>query len=125
MTAYGGYYSGNRLEHGFELAWKPSPSFMLAFENSMNHIDLPQGSFMTHLFMLRSEINFSPDVSWHTFVQYDNLSHQMGINSRFRWIIEPGNELFLVVNQGIGLLDWRFRSLSTEVGAKVAWTLRF
>jgi hypothetical protein len=91
----------------------------------MNHIELDEGSFLTHLFSLRSEINFSPDVSWHTFLQYDNVSHQLGINSRFRWIVEPGNELFLVLNQGFGLRDWRFRSLATEVVAKIAWTLRF
>ena len=122
---YGGFYAGNRLEHGVEFSWKPSPSFSLTLEDSMNHISLPEGSFMTHLLLARAEINFSPDVSWNTTMQYDNLSRQMGVNSRFRWIIEPGNEIFIVLNQGFGIRDWRFRAEGTELAAKIAWTLRF
>ena len=75
--------------------------------------------------MARVQFNFSPSLSWHSFIQYDNLSHALGINSRFKWIIEPGNEFYFVVNQGFGVRDWRFQAETTELAAKVAWTLRF
>lgn len=63
--------------------------------------------------------------SWNTLVQYDNLSQEMGINSRLRYIIKPGNDVFVVFNKGFANRDGRFRSFSSEAIAKVGWTVRF
>ena len=61
---------------------------------------------------------------WSTLIQYDNMSESVGVNSRLRWIIEPGNEVFLVWNQAYDV-DSTFRSEFTEVIGKVGWTFRF
>ena len=39
-------------------------------------------------------------MSWSNLVQYDSASRILGAQSRFRWILRPGNDLFLVVNRG-------------------------
>ena len=57
---------------------------------------------------------------------YDNVSDVLGLNTRMRWIIEPGNDLFLVFNQRwIDTEDGGFRSIAHEGQFKVQYTYRF
>jgi hypothetical protein len=49
----------------------------------------------------------------------------LGINSRIRWILEPGNEPFLVFNQGWAVEEAAFRALRSELTLKLGWTFRF
>ena len=49
---------------------------------------------------VRFDYNFSTNVSWANLVQYDSESRILGVQSRFRWILKPGNDLFIVLNRG-------------------------
>ena len=64
-------------------------------------------------------------LSWTTLVQYDNVTDTIGINSRVRWIIEPGSELFVVLNQGLIARRGRIERGVTEPRIKLSWTFRF
>ena len=55
----------------------------------------------------------------------DNVIDLLEINTRLRWIIEPGNELFLVFNQQYEVHGSGWRPVSSELISKVAWTFRF
>jgi len=46
------------------------------------------------------------------------------MNSRFRWIIEDGRELFVVVNQGFDARD-DLEATRTAPLVKLQWTFRF
>ncbi len=124
-ASYGGFWSGDRYDLRGELEWRVSANLFLSLEYQYNDIDLDEGDFITRLGRARVNLFFTPDISWQTFVQYDNVSDTMGINSRFRWIVEPGSELFLVLNQGYDIIDSRPHSGFTEVTSKVGWTFRF
>ena len=63
-------------------------------------VDLVQGKFFTQLFSLQADYNFTPNISWANTVQYDTESRILGFQTRFRWILKPGNDLFLVLNRG-------------------------
>ena len=71
---------------------------------------------------LRLGINFAPDITWATFVQYDNISNTYGYNSRFRWELKPGTDVFVVINQNF---TDESRLLTTEAASKVVMTIRF
>ena len=75
----------------------------------------------------RADYNFSPDVSWANLIQYDNESRVAGLQSRFRWILRPGNDLFLVLNRGWvrSLDDNRFEPSFDRGCAKLQYTFRF
>ena len=60
-----------------------------------------------------------------TYIQYDNGSDSVGLNSRVRWIVEPGSEIYFVLNQSIDRDDNSFRVTQTELTTKVGWTFRF
>jgi hypothetical protein len=61
-------------------------------------------------------------------VQFDNESKNLGWQSRVRWILKPGNEVFIVFNQGwlqAERGDFRFRSTDTRLAGKFQYSLRF
>jgi hypothetical protein len=67
---------------------------------------------------------FTPDISWVTLVQFDNNTDSIDINSRLRWIIEDGREIFLILNQGLDTSDG-LRAERTAPLVKLQWTFRF
>jgi hypothetical protein len=73
------------------------------------------------------DIVFSSTLAWTSFVQYDNVSELIGINSRLHWIPEAGREMYLVFNQGLQDFDRdnRFRTTQSDIVAKVGYTFRF
>jgi hypothetical protein len=88
---------------------------------------LPEGLFVTQILTVRADYNVTPNLSWANLMQYDNESRVAGLQSRFRWILQPGNDLFLVLNRGWqrSLTDDRFEQLFDRASAKLQYTFRF
>ena len=124
-VSFGEFYDGTREEYDTGIEWRVSPHLFLGASWELNVIDLPVGEFDVHVGALKVNIAFSPRVSWNTLVQYDNQSDSIGINSRFRWIVKPGSDVFLVFNRGFDVNDRHFHTASTEVTGKLVWTFRF
>ena len=73
----------------------------------------------------------TPLVSVTGNVQYDDESEIVGLFMRTRWILQPGNELFVVFTQnwqnlGVGLFDrnTEFLTLSRGGSVKLNYTYR-
>ncbi len=81
--------------------------------------------FTVHIATARFEIQLSPDVSWNNLVQYDNSSDEINLESRFRWTITPGSDLFLILSQGFVDENDHFEAERTEPLVELAWTFRF
>ena len=118
----GEFYDGQHEVYSIEANLLPSKYWGLRSSYSINEVDLPGGTFDTQLATLRLGINFAPDITWATFVQYDNVSNTYGYNSRFRWELKPGTDVFLVINQNF---TDESRLLTTEAASKVVMTIRF
>ena len=71
----------------------------------------------------------SPFIALVNNVQYDTQSAVVGWQSRFRWIVTPGNDVFLVYTQNLVddplAANARFRTLDRRGAAKVVYTKRF
>ncbi len=123
---WGDFYNGTRRQIGVGLTLKPSTHFNFNVESERNDIRLMQGDFYTQLFSVRGDFNFSPNVSWANLVQYDNESRVLGFQSRFRWILKPGNDFIVVLNRGWYLtLDHGYVSTFDRATVKLAYTFRF
>ena len=49
-----------------------------------------------------------------------------GIQSRFRWILKPGNDLFLVLNRGwLRTFEGPYKPVFDKGTAKLQYTFRF
>lgn len=121
----GSFFNGDRLFLEGEVNWKPNKHFTLKGSYTFNDIDLPVGNFVTRLITFQSDIVFSDTLSWVNLVQFDNVSRNLGINSRLQWIPEAGRELFFVINHN--LLDDinGFRSTNGDITLKFNYTYRF
>jgi len=97
---YGGFYEGRLRQFQPVLTLKTNRHLAFIFQMERDEASLPQGRFVTQLFSGRLNYNFSPNVTWSNLVQYDSESRLLGFQSRFRWIVKPGNDLFLVVGRG-------------------------
>jgi len=121
----GEFYDGDRVEFKSEIVWKPSPLFNTAFLYEYNNVDLPVGDFDTHVVQLNLNFNFSPKLYWNITNQYDNVSDTFGINSRIRWNVQPGNDIYLVINQEVDAFGGRWHLSKRQLNTKINWTLRF
>ena len=124
LTA-GEFYDGERVELRSEIVWKPSHLFNTAFLYEYNNVDLPVGDFDTHVVQLNLNFNFSPKLYWNITNQYDNVSDSFGINSRIRWTVRPGNDIYLVFNQEVDTFGERWHPSKRQLNTKINWTLRF
>ncbi len=123
---WGDFYSGERDSWSARVNFQPGPRLFLSTEYAQNEVRLEEGDFIVRLVRVRLDLAMSPDLSWFSMVQYDNVSNLMGLNTRIRWIIEPGNDLFLVFNQRwFDDGDGGFRSMGREAQFKVRYTYRF
>ncbi len=125
----GEFYGGNRREISTKVVWRPSAHLRTQVAYEYNDIDLPlpSGSFETRLVEVRTDVAFSPTLSWVTRIQYDNVSELMGVNLRLHWIPRAGREGYIVLNHTLDDLDFdnRLRSADAEATVKFSYTFRF
>ena len=63
-----------------------------------------------------------------TLAQYDNISDDIGINSRFRYNLAAGQDIWFVINHNMSRdveVEDRFRSTETLAVAKIRYTFRY
>jgi len=123
---WGTFYDGTRRTLELGVTVKPNTHLALGARLERNAIVLSAGSFETHLVTLRGDYNFTPNVSWADLVQYDSESRIAGVQSRFRWILKPGNDLFLVLNRGwFREFDGSYSTSFNRESVKLQYTFRF
>ncbi|HEY0969154.1 MAG TPA: DUF5916 domain-containing protein [Opitutaceae bacterium] len=122
---HGGFFTGDRTDYAAELGWRPSNRIELAGEWELREIRLPQGDFNVRVLSGKAVYTFSPDLQLSLLAQYDNVSDELGFNFRTKWTVQPGNEIFFIVNQGYDLMDDHFRPTENETSLKGSWTYRF
>jgi hypothetical protein len=124
---WGGFFSGSRQDINLGLALRPRPGIRVnaAFERS--RVELDEGSFTTRLYRLILDNQFNPRVYIINNIQYDSVSRVLGWQARFRWILAPGNDLYLVYQQN--WLDDPVRgtlgTLDRRAATKLSYTHRF
>jgi hypothetical protein len=125
-TEAGSFYSGRSEEVSPQVVWRKDSHVTTSFELQQYWVSLREGAFRTRLALFRVNYSFTPSLALSNFVQYDTDSRNLGLQSRLRWMIRPGNELFLVVNHAwqYNTFD-RFEALLSNVRAKLNYTFRF
>jgi hypothetical protein len=121
----GTFFDGRRDDYRAELVYRAGAAATLGAEYLRNDVRLEGGSFDVNIARARVDLFFSPWISWYNFVQWDDVSDEVGVNSRLRWILEPGRDLFVVLNQGWSTLGDEFSPVATDLRAKIVYTMRF
>jgi hypothetical protein len=123
----GDFYNGDRTNISTEFSWNQSRYFRMSLSHDWNDIELPQGNFITRLSSLNTQVAFSPTLYWINLVQYDNLSEEIGINTRLQWVPKAGQEGFIVLNYNVQDRDRnnRFEAAYSDLSVKFRYTFRF
>ena len=123
----GDFFSGTRTEKNVTLTVRAGTGMIFSVNGQWNSVELPGGSFTTQLYRVISETQFSPFIALVNNIQFDSQSAVLGWQSRFRWILTPGNDLFVVYTH-----NWlddpqfnRFSTLNRSLASKILYTYRF
>jgi hypothetical protein len=110
-TFYGGERTAVSVSRGrLNLA----SQFSLEPTYSVNWVDLPQGSFTTHLAGSRVTYTMTPLMFVSGLLQYNSAIHAVTANVRLRWEYQPGSELFVVYNEERDTWGRRFPDLANR-----------
>jgi len=124
---FGTFWSGHANEAITTFTYKIPPSLTMSVSTNQTFARLPEGDFVARIMSARVDYAASPFLSFSNLIQYDNRSQNMGWQGRVRWILQPGNDLFLVFSQG-WLQDpaggSRFSAEDGKVSAKFQYTFR-
>jgi len=125
-----GFWGGHRDRVDLSSTIRSRSGVSLSANYQHNSVTLPQGDFDTNLVRLSWAWNLSPWTAITGNVQYDDLSNVVGFYARLRWIIQPGNDVFLVWSNNWlyddgPLSDSRFSTLSSGGALKLNYTFRF
>ena len=120
----GGFFDGDRTDWSAGIDLRTSKYALFGFDYNHNDVDLPGGAFTVNLARARIDFVFTPDISWSNYVQWDDVSDSLGVNSRLWWILQPGQQIFLVVDQAWDVMTERFAPTASEVTMKLSYTIR-
>jgi hypothetical protein len=126
----GQYWSGHAEQVTASLTYKLPPRFTASVSSNQTFARLPEGRFVARIFTSNVGYTASPQLSFSNLVQYDNRSRNLGWQSRIRWTLTPGNDLFFAFNQGWVQEEHenrslRFRTQDTKISTKFQYSHRF
>ena len=98
-SRYGGYYAGGtRLNLTTELGYRFQPYVSFALSSSYNDIHLPQPWNKSQFWLVgpRLDVTMTNKLFFTGFVQYNEQSDNINVNTRLQWRYKPASDLFIV-----------------------------
>jgi hypothetical protein len=93
------FYEGTRTDTDGTVGLRASSRISTELAVQRNDVDLPWGSFVVNLAILRFDYTFSPRMSVRTLSQYNSLTRQLSSSVRYNFIYKPGSDLFLAYDE--------------------------
>ena len=127
----GGFWDGDRTRVNARASFRPNPGVSISTNFEHNEVTLPRGDFTADVYEVEGQWNANQWISVTNQVRYDNDSDIVGLFARMRWIVRPGNDVFLVYthnwrNLGEDILNDRdLITLSRGGAVKASYTYRF
>ena len=120
----GAFYSGDRRQVTGTLNVRPHAGWLLGVTADSNDVRLPEGRFTTTLWRADVDTQFSPWISLVQSLQYDTITRGLGWQARFRWILKPGDDVYVVYTHN-WVNDLTLATLDRKAAVKIAKTFRF
>jgi hypothetical protein len=107
LTA-GGFYNGKQLgmSAGFTYRLTPLGIFGLRFDRYDLQLPNPYKNSLLYLINGKTELSFTKNLIWTTFLQYNTQANNFNINSRLQWRYKPMSDLFIVFTDNHGTLPF-------------------
>ena len=105
--------------------YRPNTTIIFIPNYTFTRIDLPTGQVDIHILSAGLTLNFTPDMSLKTQVQYDNISEALGLSMRYVWEYEPGQQIFASFGQSALISSGRFIGQVSQLSLRLGQTFRF
>ncbi|MFT5052308.1 MAG: hypothetical protein ACI8QZ_003741 [Chlamydiales bacterium] len=123
---FGDFFGGDLFRWKVEPVLIPSKYFTLRVGYEDIQADFAGPDLDTQLYSTDIDFGFNPDLSLRNVLQYDTQTEDLAWQGRLHWIIEPGQDLFLVVVLGWDRTDRdSFHGTNEEMIVKLSYTWRF
>ena len=123
--SWGGFYDGSRNDINAGINYKVAVPFFVGIRYKQNDVYLTNGNFTTRIYGINANVLFSPAITLYNYLQYDNNTKKIGIQSRFSWIVKPGNEIILVWTSNLSKPIDRFVMDESALRFKIKYNIRF
>jgi hypothetical protein len=128
-TWFGEFYNGHLVQQENYVKWtSPKGRLQLEVNTENDFAHMPEGNFVQKLWQFQGAYAWNPNLVLTSFIQYDTDSEDVGTNTRLRWTIKPGNDLFVVWNRSWQKLITRpelsLIPQSDLIAVKLRWTFR-
>lgn len=123
----GDYYDGTFTTIRPTISWQANRHILFSSGYKLTKYEMPGGTVFAREVEFDLNIAFNSKVSLTSAIEYDNIRRQASFNNRLRWNIEPGQDLWVVFNQGLVDQDedYSFAVEDTSAAFKLRYTLRF
>jgi hypothetical protein len=121
----GDFYNGRKEDMRLTVNYKVAVPLFIGANYAINRVTLPEGDFTARIYQLNANILFSPTVTLYNYFQYDNASRKTGWQSRFQWIVKPGNEVILAWTSGWSQPSDRLIMNESALRLKLKYNIRF
>jgi hypothetical protein len=125
---HGGFWSGTAEQASASIRYRWQPHLTSSLGTTETFAHLPEGDFIARIHTGSLNYAFTPRLTFYNLIQYDNRSSNLGWQSRIRWTITPGRDLFVSLHQGWIKEDTgslRFETRDTKLSAKFNYSYRF
>lgn len=116
---YGGFYNGTRaqLMAGIKYRVQPWGNFAVNFEFNDLQFPDPYGNARFFNITPRIDFNFSKELFWTTFMQWETQGDNFNINSRLQWRFQPMSDIYLVYTDNYSIDDRvpKYRSVAVKI----------
>jgi hypothetical protein len=102
---YGQFYNGWKHTYRAGITYRIQPwgNFRIGVEHNDIRFPSPYADRKITLGSVRAEINFSTNLFWTTFLQYNTQTDNFNINSRLQYRFAPMSDVFLVYTDNYGI----------------------
>ncbi|MFQ5741034.1 MAG: DUF5916 domain-containing protein [Acidobacteriota bacterium] len=96
----GGFFGGRLLSTSAGPLIKLTESLSVGLNHTLSKATLPGGNFTAQVINTRVNYNLTNRLLTSTTVQYNNVDNEFLVNWRLNYIYRPGDDLFIVYNEG-------------------------
>ena len=126
-VAQGDFFSGEQININPEANWQINQNVMVGLGYDLTQFKFEDETVYTREVEFDLNIAFTTNISLTSRIEYDNVRDQATFTNRLRWNLEPGQDLFVVFNQGLVDEDenYDFSPETTSAAFKFRYTLRY
>jgi Domain of unknown function (DUF5916)/Carbohydrate family 9 binding domain-like len=124
---FGQFYDGRYDDINVAVTFKADGYATLQLGAEFVRGYLPAGNFSENVYQAKLKLYLNPNFGLLNYLQFDDVSDQMGYNGRLFWRVRPGNTIYLVYNSN-WLRQWnpetRFIAGEQQISLKLQISIR-